>query len=122
MVLVLVVGAAGAAGAVARYLLDGVVQDRTAGLFPAGTLAVNLVGSFVLGVVTGLALHHPALGATRTVVGVGFCGALTTWSASAWETVRLAEEGAARTALVQLAANVGGSLVAAGIGLATGWR
>lgn len=122
MVLVLVVGAAGAAGAVARYLVDGLVQDRTSGLFPAGTLVVNVAGSFVLGVVTGLALHHPALHATRTAVGAGFCGALTTWSSTSWETVRLAEEGAARTALAQLAANVGGSLVAAGIGLAIGWR
>jgi CrcB protein len=122
MVLALVVGAAGAVGAVGRYLLDGLVQDRTSGLFPAGTLAVNVVGSLVLGVVTGLALHHGALADTRTVVGAGFCGALTTWSTTSWETVRLAEEGAARLGLVQLAANVAGSLAAAGLGLAIGWR
>jgi fluoride exporter len=122
MVLALVVGAAGAVGAVARYLLDGLVQDRTSGSFPAGTLAVNLSGSFVLGVVTGFALHHPALHFTAAVVGAGFCGAFTTWSTTSWETVRLAEEGDGRTALTQLAANIAGCLATAGLGLAVGWH
>lgn len=122
MVLACVVGAAGAVGAVSRYLLDGLVQDRVAGAFPAGTLAVNLTGSFVLGLVTGFAVRHPAMHVTATVVGAGFCGALTTWSTTAWETVRLAEEGEGRTALAQLAANVAGCLVTAGAALAIGWH
>lgn len=122
MVLALVVGTAGAIGAVSRYLLDGFVQDRVSGPFPAGTLAVNLAGSMVLGVVTGLALHHPALHFTATVIGAGFCGAFTTWSTTSWETVRLTEEGEGRTALAQLAANLAGCLGAAGLGLVIGWR
>jgi CrcB protein len=122
MVLALVVGVVGAVGAVSRYLLDGFVQDRVSGPFPAGTLTVNLVGSFVLGLVTGFAVHHPALHFTATVVGAGFCGALTTWSTTAWETVRLAEEGEGRTALSQLAANLAGCLAVAGLGLAVGWH
>src|SRR5207237_7875961 len=87
--LAIVVGLAGAAGAVARYLLDGAVQDRTAGPFPFGTLTVNVVGSLVLGVLAGLALDHTGSSAVRTVLGAGFCGGLTTWSTASWETVRL---------------------------------
>lgn len=122
MVLALVVGTAGAVGAVSRYLLDGIVQDRASGPFPAGTLAVNLAGSLVLGAVTGCAVHHPALHFAATVVGAGFCGALTTWSTTAWETVRLAEEGEGPTALTNLAVNLAGCLAAAGAGLVIGWH
>jgi CrcB protein len=122
MVLALVVGIAGAFGAVSRYLLDGLVQDRVSGPFPAGTLFVNLAGSFVLGLFTGFAIRHPALHFTATVVGAGFCGALTTWSTTAWESVRLVEEGEGRSALTQLAANLAGCLVTAGLGLVVGWH
>ncbi len=122
MVVALAVGVAGAVGAVSRYLLDGLIQDRTSGFFPFGTVVVNLVGSFVLGVVTGVAVHEASARDVQVVVGAGFCGALTTWSTVSWETVRLAEEGAARTALAQLAANVLGCLAAAGAGLVVGWR
>jgi len=56
---------AGALGAPARYLLDGFVQDRSQGSFPWGTFVVNVVGSFVLGVLTGLTIHHGFHGAPR---------------------------------------------------------
>lgn len=110
MSLVAVVGiaAAGALGAPARYLLDGFVQDRTRGSFPWGTLVVNAVGSFLLGVLTGLTVHHGFHGAPRLWLTTGLCGAFTTFSTFTWETVRLVEEGEWRVA----AANVAGSLVA----------
>lgn len=117
MTVTLVVGLAGAFGAVARYLLDGFVQDRTSGLFPIGTLSVNFAGSLVLGVVSALAIQHPVAGTTKAVIGAGFCGALTTWSTASWETVRLAEEGAASTAVAYTIVNLAGSLVAGGLGL-----
>ena len=122
MVLALAVGVAGALGAVARYLLDGWVQDRTSGLFPFGTLACNVVGSVSFGMLAGLALGHAGQGSQhlRIVAGTGLCGGLTTWSTASWETVRLAEEAgpvlAARHACVHLAA----SLAAAALGLAVG--
>jgi len=84
---------AAAVGAPARYLLDGFVQDRTAGLFPFGTLIVNVIGSLVLGSLAGLALHHHLSAETKTVLGTGFCGAFTTFSTFTFDTVRLAEEG-----------------------------
>ena len=52
---------AGAAGAVCRYLLDGLVQERWAGAFPMGTFAVNILGAFLLGVLTGAVTAHPSV-------------------------------------------------------------
>jgi CrcB protein len=111
MTLVLVL-LGGAIGAPTRYLTDVAVQRLHRTSFPWGTWAVNMGGSFVLGVV--------AAGAStwvETVVGTGFCGALTTFSTFGYETVRLAEEGEATTA----AANVLGSLAVGLVAAALGW-
>lgn len=116
MILALVVAGAGAVGAGARYLLDGFVQDRTSGVFPFGTLTVNVLGSCLLGLLTALALHHVGSEA-RTILGVGFCGGLTTWSTATWETVRLVEEGELRTAREFVLANLGVSLAAGALPL-----
>ena len=118
MTLALAVGVAGAVGAIARYLLDGAVQDRASGIFPYGTLTVNVAGSLVLGFLAGYTLSHTGGATTRTIIGTGFCGALTTWSTASWETVRLAEEGAAGTALEFTLVNLIASFAAAGIGIA----
>ena len=118
MTLAFAVGLAGAAGAIARYLLDGAVQDRTSGIFPFGTLSVNVAGSLVLGFLAGYTLSHTGGGTAKTVVGTGFCGALTTWSTASWETVRLAEEGAIGTAVGFTVVNLITSFAAVGIGIA----
>ncbi len=110
MTLVLAVGVAGSVGAVARYLLDGAVQDRVSGPFPFGTLTVNVVGSLILGFLAGYTLSHTGGRTARTVVGTGLCGALTTWSTASWETVRLAEEGATTTAITLTASQPPGQL------------
>jgi CrcB protein len=109
---------AAALGAPARYLLDGWVQDRTAGAFPWGTFTVNVTGCVALGVLTGLGLYHD-LGTTyRTVLGSGALGAYTTFSTLTYETVRLAEEGALNEAFRNAAASFLIGLAAAGAGLA----
>jgi CrcB protein len=112
----LVVG--GALGAPARYLVDGVVQDRAAGVFPWGTFVVNASGALVLGVVTGLALYHGLGSIPKTAVGTGFCGAYTTFSTFSYETLRLVEDGAVGTAAAYVLGSVAVGLVAAAIGLA----
>jgi CrcB protein len=114
----LAVALAGGAGAVARYLVDGAVQDRTSGLFPFGTMTVNVIGSLILGLIAGSFIHHGLSGHVRAVVGTGFCGGLTTWSTASWETVRLAEEGSGRLAVGYTLSNLGASLGAGAIGLA----
>ena len=78
--LVLGIALAGAVGAPARYLVDGVVLDRTECGLPAGTFVVNVSGSFLLGVLTGLALYHAFPSTPKTILGTGFCGAYTTFS------------------------------------------
>ncbi|HMG41188.1 MAG TPA: fluoride efflux transporter CrcB [Acidimicrobiales bacterium] len=110
--------AAAAVGAPARYLLDGWVQDRTAGAFPWGTFTVNVTGCFLLGLLTGLGLHHDLDATTRTVLGTGGLGAYTTFSTLTFETVRLAEEGALDDAVRYAGTSLLVGLAAASLGLA----
>ncbi|HTN79321.1 MAG TPA: fluoride efflux transporter CrcB [Acidimicrobiales bacterium] len=105
-------------GACARYLLDGFVQARTDGEFPWGTCLINVSGSFVLGIITGLALYHGLGIDSKLVLGTGFCGAYTTFSTFSYETVRLVEGGVRGAAVRNVAVNTVGGLLAAGLGLA----
>jgi CrcB protein len=107
------VAALGGAGAVARFLLDAAVMRRFDVELPLGTLAVNVLGSFVLGLLIGLDVSGDAL----LVVGTGLLGSFTTFSTLLFESHRLAEEGEARLGVVNVALSI-----AAGIGAAaTGW-
>jgi len=114
-VTVLLVLAGGAIGAPTRYLTDVAVQRLHATAFPWGTWAVNMVGSFVLGLVVALDTAW-----LTSLVGTGFCGALTTFSTFGYETVRLAEEGETPTALTNLALSLAVGLGAAALGWAVG--
>jgi CrcB protein len=91
---------AGGLGALARFRLDGWVRPRVGSAFPTGTVVVNVTGSFVLGVVTGLTLAHAVPDDLRLVLGAGFCGGYTTFSAASLETVRLVEQRRVGLALV----------------------
>jgi CrcB protein len=108
---------AGAIGAPLRYIVDMNLQRTREGVFPFGTLTVNVTGSLVLGLVTGLALYHGFPSAAKDVLGAGFCGSYTTFSTHAFESVRLAEDGAAHTALMSSAANLLLGTAAAAIGM-----
>jgi CrcB protein len=107
LVAVVLVALGGALGAPLRYVTDLVVSSLHDTVFPWGTWAVNMVGSLVLGIVSGV-VADGAPPWLATLVGTGVCGALTTFSSFGYETVRLAEEGAVGAA----ALNVMGSLVA----------
>lgn len=107
----------GAVGAPTRYLTDVVVQSRHRSVLPWGTVTVNVVGSFVLGLVAGLASSGHLASWALTLVGTGFCGALTTFSTFSYETVRLAHEGRWRAA----AANVVISLALGLAAVVLGW-
>ena len=109
---------AGACGATARYGLDGAVQSRVGGVFPWGTFAINVSGSFALGVIAGLALYQGLPDAPRAIVGSGFCGAYTTYSTFSYETVRLVEEGSRVTAVTNVIASTVAGVIAAAAGLA----
>ncbi|WP_030571872.1 fluoride efflux transporter CrcB [Streptomyces aureocirculatus] len=105
-------------GAPLRYLTDRAVRTRYDTLFPWGTFAVNVVGSLVLGLVTGAAVAGAASAHTQLFLGTGLCGALTTYSTFSYETLRLAEEGARLPALVNAVASVLAGLGAAFAGAA----
>jgi CrcB protein len=68
-------------------------------VFPWGTLVINVSGSFLLGLLAGLALFHGFPATARVILGTGLCGAYTTFSTFTYETVRLVEEGAVNEAV-----------------------
>jgi len=85
----------GILGTLARYFLQGWVQRRSGlAAFPVGTLAINLMGSFILGLVirlaTGSTLISPDL---RGGLAIGFCGAFTTMSTFSYESMQLLADG-----------------------------
>jgi CrcB protein len=115
------IGLGGFAGAVTRYVVDGVVSERTGGSFPWGTLVVNLTGSFVLGLLFALTTERAILPAEiRGPVLIGFIGAYTTFSTYMLETWRLAESGAVGLAVANLAGSTLLGLIAVVAGLAIG--
>jgi CrcB protein len=116
--LVLGLVVAGVVGAPTRYLLDGLVLDRSDSGLPVGTLFVNVTGSLLLGVLTGLALYHAFPSTPKTILGTGFCGAYTTFSTFAYETIRLAEERELAAALRVLLSSLVAPALAAALGLA----
>lgn len=112
-----------AVGAPARYLTDRAVQSRHDTVLPWGTLTVNIIGSALLGALTGLATRHHVPAAVTLLIGTGLCGALTTYSTFSYETLRLIETRAhlfaAFNAGVSLTAGFGAALLgyAAGVAL-----
>ena len=113
---VLLVLLGGAVGAPARYLTDLAVQRRHAGTFPWGTLTVNVAGSLVLGVTAGAVSAGGGPAWVLTLLGTGFCGALTTFSTFGFETVRLLQERSARAALGNVTLSVAAGLAACSLG------
>jgi CrcB protein len=114
-VTLLLVALGAAVGAPLRYFVDRFVQARHDSLFPWGTLTVNVVGSFVLGL-----LVASVSGRWLALLGTGFCGALTTYSTFGYETVRLVQERARLYALVNVVVNVVAGLGAAVLGALVG--
>ncbi|MFK3982549.1 fluoride efflux transporter FluC [Micromonospora sp. NPDC050397] len=113
LVLVLV---GGLVGAPCRFLVDRIATRRLGATLPWGTLAVNVAGSLLLGLLAGLGGTLP--GWVGTLLGTGFCGALTTYSTFSHETVRLAgAEGSGRwRAPLYVAATLVAGLGAAALG------
>ncbi|MGH9688747.1 MAG: fluoride efflux transporter CrcB [Candidatus Acidiferrales bacterium] len=108
----------GAAGTLARYGLQGLVQERTGPGFPYGTLTVNLIGCLVLGAVGEYALAHLTIPPEwRIGITVGFMGAFTTFSTFSYETVRMLQDGEWRNAALYLSASIVGGLLAIFLGI-----
>mgnify|MGYP001239268888 CR=1 FL=1 len=108
----------GALGALARYGLSLALGEPGAGAFPAATFAANVAGSLLIGLLGGYLASRPLSEALREFLGTGVLGGFTTLSAFGVETVRLAEAGHARMALIYAGASVAAGLGAAAAGYA----
>ena len=105
----------GGTGAVARWLLSARLQ-RLATLFPLGTLAVNVLGSLLLGFVMGaVRLYGLFTREQRLLIATGFAGGFTTFSTFSYETLTLLVD-APLLGLANIAANIIGGLAAAYLG------
>jgi len=91
-VIALYVALLGGTGAVARFVLDGFIRSKWASLVPMGTLVINVSGSLLLGVMTGLVMVGIESTDLRVLLGTGFCGGYTTFSTAMIDTVRLMQQ------------------------------
>jgi CrcB protein len=109
----------GAAGTGARYLVAVWAAQRLGSAFPYGTFIVNLIGCFVMAAVMHAGLTLAWSPTLRAAITIGFIGGLTTYSSFNYETMRLFEEGAPVTGIVNLALTLVGGLLAGWVGLIT---
>jgi CrcB protein len=116
MVLAFVVAVVSGVGAVCRYIVDQVISHKYRGDFPLGTFTINMAGSFILGLSTGLATHHGLSTTAAAIIGSGFCAGFTTFSTWMWETLALAETGAFLAAGLNAFGSLALGLAAAGCG------
>ncbi|WP_104130494.1 CrcB family protein [Cryobacterium sp. N21] len=114
------IAAAGGVGASARLFLDGFVRTRLGGAFPYGTTIINVSGSLLLGLVTGLAMNLLLTLEWSLVLGVGLLGGYTTFSTASFETVRLAQAHRYLAVLVNGVGMLAASVLAAALGLWAG--
>lgn len=106
------VGVLGGLGALARFLLDGIVSGAASSRFPLGTLAVNLSGTLALGVLVGAALH----GNAYLLAGTATIGSYTTFSTWMLESHRSGEDGHAAVLFANVALSLTLGLAAAELG------
>ncbi len=118
---VLLIGLAGAFGALARYGLGGLVQRYSGVTFPWGTFVVNILGSFLFGFVWSLVEQRMVMSAeSRIIILSSFLGAFTTFSSFMFETSSLVGEAQWGLAILNLVSQIGLGLVVMFLGLAAG--
>lgn len=115
---ILFLGVAGGLGAGTRFVVDGLVRSRTRSALPVGTIAINVTGSFLLGLVAGVVISHAAPAELQTIAGTGFLGGYTTFSTASFETVRLIQSRRTGLALLNSVGTAVAAVGAAAAGLA----
>ena len=103
----LLIAVFGAAGTLARYGLQGLVQVRVGSTFPWGTLLINLTGCFFLGLIGQMMLNRMMVSSElRVAIAVGFFGGYTTFSSFGWEAAKMLESGEWLRSMTYVAASV----------------
>jgi fluoride exporter len=117
---VLFLALAGALGTLSRYGLSGLVQ-RISNDFPFGTLAVNVLGSLLIGFIMQIGLSTDLVPRSlRIIITIGFLGAFTTFSTFSYETIKYIEDSSWLLAALNIIANVTLSILAAFLGIILG--
>ncbi|MCC3290753.1 MULTISPECIES: fluoride efflux transporter CrcB [unclassified Arthrobacter] len=89
----LLLALAGGVGATVRFVIDGLIRAHLKTRFAWATTIINVSGSVVLGLLTGLTIEHFVSTDLSIVIGTGFLGGYTTFSTASYETVQLIKEG-----------------------------
>ena len=114
---ILLAGIGGFLGSALRYVLGGYVQQSSKGLFPYGTLTVNVIGCFVIGFLSQLAENRGVFSSeARVFVFIGILGGFTTFSSFGNETLNLARDGEMLGAFANIGLNVFLGLLAVWLG------
>ncbi|WP_342025190.1 fluoride efflux transporter CrcB [Arthrobacter citreus] len=118
----LVLMLAGGLGAVARFVIDGLVRSRLKTTFPWATTIINVSGSLVLGLLTGLTFMRLEPTDLSVIIGAGFLSGYTTFSTASYETVQLIKQGrfgaSFISGVVMLVLSVAAALIGLGVGAA----
>jgi len=113
----LLIALAGGCGAMTRFSVDGALRARWPTRFPWQTLTINVSGSLLLGILTGLVLFHAQPTTLTAIAGTGFCGGYTTFSTASFESIRLLQQRTYLLAATNAIATPLLSITAAGAGL-----
>lgn len=111
---------AGGAGAACRFVLDDLVRRQTRGSLPWATILINLTGSMLLGLITGLVAGGLLPSALLLIAGTGFLGGYTTFSTASFETIRLLQQGKPLLSAINGIGVAVAATALAGAGLAIG--
>ena len=114
---ILAIGSGGFIGAISRAYLNGLISHKIPHVLPFGTLGVNLLGSFIMGLLVAYFMHTTALSVhLKSFLTTGILGALTTYSTFAIESFLLLEGGSIFLAALNMSLNVFGTVMMAGGG------
>ena len=114
---VLAIGSGGFIGALSRAYLNGLISNRVPHELPFGTLGVNLIGSFIMGVLISYFMYSTLFSVhVKSFLTTGFLGALTTYSTFAIESFLMLQAGSITLALINMSLNVFGTIFMAGSG------
>lgn len=112
-----------ALGGVSRYYMTAFIQQRAGADFPAGTLIVNVTGSFLIGFIMRYALQSDIVSPeTRVFLTTGFCGGYTTFSTFSYETLLMVGDGEYKRAALYIVGSVAFALVGTFLGFAAAQR